>query len=103
MNKSIVIMGIVGLTSICITYGYNLYTKEKEIKKINRKLKEIMLRYNGPDKYNREVDNDAVNKMAELAIEKLNINSNTEITDKMFDEIYKNYVDYQIEKIKKIL
>lgn len=79
------------------------YYRRREIEEIYNKLRQMILRYNGPDPYGRDMDNKAIYKMAELAHDNLNVNSELLITDGLFNEIYIAYINYKIDESKKIL
>jgi hypothetical protein len=76
--------------------------RRREIDELARIIREMILRYNGPDPYGRDVDNKAIQKMAEISYDRMNLTSNDTITDGIFDEIYKQYILYKMNEAKKI-
>jgi hypothetical protein len=79
----------------------NIIPKNTKItKKIYNKIyKTIYFESNlDKDPYNRKLDKKVVKKFCEIAIT-LNIKDDTEITSKLFDEIYKKYLEYQLSTL----
>lgn len=89
---------------------YNKIENNKNIDKKKVKIKISKIFYNkmyktiyyksdlDKDPYKRELDKNVVKKFCIIA-NSLDINNDTEITDKLFDEIYKKYVEYQLSTL----